>query len=124
MHGKHERRRGAPAEGVEDVTIEVDPDALDRLAATFAGQAQTLGDAVRAFEQATANTGGAFGLIGPSSDVEQEYLDTIPDAAQALYDLRAALTATEEGLHTSAANYRQAEADSTMPGPGAVLPGP
>lgn len=95
--------------------FDVDPADLDALAVVFSRQAEGIGDAVPPFESRAAQTDDAFGLLGPSSDVEQEYLNTIPDAAQALYDLSAALEATAAGLQASAENYRQAERDSTMP---------
>jgi hypothetical protein len=95
---------------------QVDPSALIAGGSEFERQYTTLVGAISAFQGRALDISGAFGFLGPSGSVLQQYEATTEKAFRALDQLAKLLIGASGALVTTAANYRKADAASTMNG--------
>jgi hypothetical protein len=89
---------------------------IDVAGRAFIAEAEDLAGRISAFSGAAQNVGGAFGGLGPSEEVLNEYLQMARDTVEALGKLRETVELTGEGLRTTARNYGRADSSSVMPG--------
>jgi hypothetical protein len=98
--------------------FDVDPAALRQLAAAFETGRARLAAAVPPWRDTSYGVHDAFGMLGPSTEALEAFLDLTHRDSIALEDLADHLDRTAETLRVAAANYERAEGDSTIPGQG------
>lgn len=96
--------------------FQAEPDQIELAGRAFTAAAGELSGHTSAFSAAAQDVDGAFGLLGPSTDLLEAYVRMTRDTVEGLEKLRETVELTGQGLAQTARNYRQAEADSTMAG--------
>lgn len=96
--------------------VQVDPAALVSTGGLFDNEYKKLVSAITAFQQSALGVNGAFGVLGPSLSVLQQYEKVTEDAFKGLDQLAKLLTGAAQALVDTAGNYGSADTASTMSG--------
>ncbi len=94
----------------------VDPAALLAASGQFEQQYAALVKAISTFQSSALNIDGAFGWLGPSVSILQQYEKTTESAFRGLDQMAKLLSNASGALQKTASNYAAADAVSTMQG--------
>lgn len=95
--------------------FEVDPKALRSASSQFGALYRALVSSISSFQDHALDVNGAFGFLGPSVSVLQQYEQATEHAFRALDHLAVLLESASTALTQSAANYERSDQLSTMP---------
>jgi len=95
---------------------QVDPAALLAASGQFEQQYAAMVKAITQFQSHALNVDDAFGWLGPSISVLQQYEKTTESAFKGLDQLAKLLLSASGALQKTATNYAAADAVSTMQG--------
>lgn len=96
--------------------FEVDPAALLTGSSQFETQYSALVKAITSFQSRALDVNGAFGFLGPSVSLLQQYETTTESAFGGLDHMAKLLLGASAALSKTASNYMAADAVSTMQG--------